>query len=92
MFDCPILLAYVNADDDIFGKDKDYLYSKNVGQKTYQSQSKYINTPRNLMEEYQLFTLSSHFMFVNGIQFFITIGYHIKVITTLMAKYQHTKP
>ena len=44
------------------------------------------------MERYQSVILSSDFVFVNSIPYFITISHHIKFITYLMTKYQGIKP
>ena len=87
MIDWPISINGVNADGEIFDKDKGSLRVKTVQSKPHQVWSTYINTPNHLVDRYQSVTLSSDFMFVNDIPFLIAIIHTIKFTTYLMNKY-----
>ena len=90
--DCPISLAVVNTAGDIFEKDKGSLQCKTIQSKTNQLQSTQTNIIKYIMERYQSVTLSTNFIFVNGIPLLITTSHYINFITDLMKNNQCIKP
>ena len=92
MIDLHISLDDMNTAQDIFGKEKGSLRGKTVRSNPNQVRVTHSNITKHLMKRYQSVMLSTDFMFVNGIFFFVTISSHIKFITYLMTKYQHIKP